>query len=78
MSKPHRVIVALPTDEHAGHVLGLCSPDVELEREKPDRTKEKYTPKLTATQEWLWEAWTEDIRGLKQLAGKDEIGRAHV
>jgi hypothetical protein len=73
MPKSRRVIVALPTDEHAGHVLGLCSPDVELKRERPDRTIEKYTPKLTATQEWLWEAWTEDIRGLKQLAGKDEI-----
>jgi len=39
MRKSRRVIVALPTDEHAAHVLGLCSPDAELKRERPDRTR---------------------------------------
>jgi len=67
------VIVAFTTDEHAGHVLGLCSPDSVLEREGPNRTMEKYHPSLTATQQWLWQARTEDIGGLEMLAGEDEI-----
>ena len=73
MTKPRRVIVALTTDSHAGHVLGLCSPDTELEREGPNRTIQKYHPQLTATQEWLWACRTEDIAGVEALAGKDEI-----
>lgn len=68
-----RVIVALTTDEHANHILGLCSPDAVLTREGPHNTLEAYKPKLTASQEWLWECRQKDVADLKALAGKDEI-----
>jgi len=73
MTKPRRVIVALETDKHGGHVLGLCSPDTVLEREGPNRTIQKYHPQLTATQEWLGQVRTENIASLRKLAGHDEI-----
>jgi hypothetical protein len=69
-----RLILALTSDEHAGHVLGLCHPDVELAREDARTRKlERYKPKLTASQEWIWEVREEALKSIVELAGKDEI-----
>jgi hypothetical protein len=71
--KSRRLILALASDEHGGHVLGLCNPDVKVSRETADRRIEKYTPRLTAAQEWEWEVRLWAVKGIVELAGRDEI-----
>jgi hypothetical protein len=68
--------VAIVSDEHGGHKLGLCNPKTKLE----DITNGKvtvYSPQISATQEFLWEVheWGKDET--MKLAGKDDVILIH-
>jgi len=65
------------SDTHGGHKLGLMSPDVELEDVDEEGTPVPYTPKPTATQEYLWRIYQEDRESVAELAGEDEIVVLH-
>ena len=76
---PRRSIVAFLADTHAGHRKGLCNPDVELvaEIDDLDTDEEFWTPELTATQQYLWQRYTEHREQLIELAGNDRIIAVH-
>lgn len=63
-----KIILGL-SDIHSGFTLGLCSPDVKLE----DELGNFRQVELSASQEFLWETYTQGIEKTKELAGKDDI-----
>ena len=77
MPKYNRKILVIFSDTHGGEKRALMNPDVELEDEEPDGTLAPYTPNPTASQEYLWKKYNEDIDNVKHLAGKDEIVVIH-
>jgi hypothetical protein len=69
-----RRIVANLADFHGGHELGLLSPETKLQEIDALGNVSTYTPRLTATQEYLWSRYHDhDIPELVKLAGDDEI-----
>lgn len=72
-----RRIVAVLSDTHAGHRLGLMPPDLTLYDEAPDGTLAAYTPKQTAVQKWLWRCYRDDIVNVVALADSDPITVIH-
>jgi hypothetical protein len=54
------------------------NPTVKLPDHDPQNPDATHTPAATATQRWLWECYTEDIRHVRELAGDDEIIVVHV
>lgn len=68
-----RIVVAVQTDKHGGHILGLLNPDTVLKAEDRNGQLQNWTPKLQPTQEALWEWYTEDVKRVKELAGGDPI-----
>lgn len=69
MSKANRVILAVESDLHGGHRLGLLNPDTVLENERG----KKYNPPLTETQEYLWELREWGRKEIIKLADKSPI-----
>lgn len=65
-------------DDHGGHKLGLFNPDTEIHDVAEDGTPEPYKPKLTATQEYLWECYSGDVRDVRLLANGDPIILVHT
>ena len=63
-----RRIVAVLSDTHAGHRLGLMPPNLTLYDEAPDGTLAPYSPQQSAVQQWLWRCYTEDIAAVVALA----------
>lgn len=57
-------------DTHAGHKLGLCSPDTTLYDEDAEGDLVPYNPPLTETQKYLWDLQSKAIERAKQLIGK--------
>jgi len=72
-----RRIVAVLSDTHAGHRLGLMPPNLTLYDEAPDGTQTPYTPQQTAVQQWLWRHYTADLAAVVNLAGGDPITVIH-
>jgi len=68
-----RVILAVASDEHGGHKLGLLNPETTLEDEDRNGNLIKWTPKLEPFQEYIWETLEDNVNDIKHLAGKDEI-----
>jgi len=68
-----RVILAVASDKHGGHKLGLLNPRTILEDEDRKGNLIQWTPDLKSFQEYLWEIHKEHIKKTKELAGKDEI-----
>ena len=66
---PRRVVVALMSDCHCGHQLGLMAPGTEL----IDDDGNPWTPQLTKVQEYLWELSQKHKAEVVALAGDDEI-----
>jgi len=71
-----RYIVAILSDIHSGHKLGLCSPKTKLE-DNENGTIRIYHPQLSETQKFMWEVheWGKDET--IKLAGKDDIILIH-
>jgi len=68
-----RVILAIASDKHGGHKLGLLNPETVLEDEDSKGNLFQWTPELQPFQQYLWERHKSDIDDVKHLAGKDEI-----
>jgi len=68
-----RVILAVASDKHGGHRLGLLNPETVLEDEDSKGNLVQWTPKLEPFQKYLWDLHLEHIEKTKELAGKDEI-----
>ena len=78
LRRTEREIVVFETDWHGGFTLGLCNPDVELLDEAEDGTLTPYSPRLTATQEYLWRGYLADVAEVEALAGKDPVKLIHL
>lgn len=63
-----RKVVVLLADTHGGHKLGLLNPDTILEDEDEEGDPKPYHPRLTATQEFLWQCLDEDLANVRKLA----------
>ena len=72
-----RMIVATEGDGHAGHVLGLMNPAVELHQEDEDGELVPYTPELTAMQAYLWKLRAEHINSIMAWADGDDVILLH-
>lgn len=72
-----RILLAM-ADTHAGHKLGLLSPETVLVRETDDGETEYWSPELGATQRWLWECYERCLEQAAELAGDDEIVVVHA
>ena len=68
-----RVILAVASDKHGGHRLGLLNPETVLEYEDRKGNILEYSPDLLDFQEYLWELHETHIKEVQKLAGKDEI-----
>jgi len=75
--KHSRRIVVFFADTHAGHSLGLMSPGITLFDEDEEGNLVPYTPRLTATQEYLWRCYEDDLGSVKDLAAGDPIILVH-
>jgi hypothetical protein len=68
-----RVILAVASDKHGGHKLGLLNPNTILEDEDHKGNLIEWTPELESFQQYLWGLHQEHVEDVKRLAGKDEI-----
>jgi hypothetical protein len=66
-------IAVFLSDTHGGHKLGLLKPGITLYEEDETGNLSPYTPTLTATQEYLWDCYREDIERVIALADGDRI-----
>lgn len=76
MRKYKRTIIAAISDTHAGHKLGLCNPETELE-EVDNNQNIKYHPQLSETQKFLWETYKWGVNETIKLAGDDDLFVIH-
>jgi hypothetical protein len=65
------------SDTHANHKLALCNPDVILHDEAPNGTLIPVKPKLTTTQEYLWELLQSHKQTIIQKIGDDPLTLIH-
>jgi hypothetical protein len=72
-----RLILADLSDTHGGHRLGLLNPETTCYDETENGQLVPYTPKLTASQVYLWELYQQNIEYVQRLAGEDEIILLH-
>jgi len=68
-----RIILAVASDKHGGHKLGLLNPETVLEDEDRKGNLVEWQPQLEPFQQYLWELYEKHIEETKKLAGKDEI-----
>jgi len=73
----HREILVVLSDTHAGFSLALMNPDVELFDEDEFGEQEPYKPKMTASQEYLWEIYTSMVKKITKFANGDPIHIMH-
>lgn len=75
-SGARKILVAL-ADTHGGHKLGLLNPAVEVYDEDEHGNLVPRKPELTATQEYLWDCYQEDIDSSIALAAGDPVVVIH-
>ena len=74
-----RVLVAVLSDTHANHKLGLLHPDTIIHDEDPETGDlVAHHPKLGPAQEFLHQAATEDFEATKALADGDYMALVHL
>lgn len=66
-----RTLIAVISDPHGGHKLGLCNPETIIEDDSTGEVRE-YSPELNEAQTLLWEVYSKGIQEVEKLAGKDE------
>jgi len=72
-----RTIIAIVSDSHGGYRYGLMNPDVVLFDEDREGNPVPFRPRPTATQEYLWNLFTESTQKILELAGRDKILLLH-
>jgi hypothetical protein len=65
--------LAVASDKHGGHKLGLLNPETILEDEDSKGNLIQWTPTLGSFQEYLWDLHQKHVEEVKKLAGKSEI-----
>lgn len=65
------------SDTHGGFKLGLLNPDTKLHDENEQGVITTYSPRLTASQEYLWDIYTQDIASARELAAGDRMIVGH-
>lgn len=73
-----RVVVAVVSDTHANHRLGLLNPNTALYDEDEEGNLTAWHPALGPTQEALWSWYLEDIARAQALADGCPIILAHL
>jgi hypothetical protein len=69
-----RIIVAVETDKHGNHVLGLANPATLFERTHRKTGEKYYEPiHLNELQRELWKYRGADIAAVKKLVGGDQL-----
>lgn len=68
-----RTVVVVVSDTHGGHRLGLLNPETVLYEENEAGELVAYSPALTATQEYLWKAYLDDIADVYVWANGDRL-----
>jgi len=68
-----RIILAVASDKHGGHKLGLLNPETTLEDEDRKGNLVEWHPELEPFQQYLWKLHQKHIDDTKHLAGKDPI-----
>ena len=68
-----RTIQVVISDMHAGASVALMNPEVVLQEEDEGGNIVDYNPKMTPTQEYLWEFWQQCIRDVMRIANGDEV-----
>jgi hypothetical protein len=69
--------VAIFSDTHAGHRLGLMNPAVQLLDEDENGQPAPHTPSSTAVQRWLWNHYQNDATEAWVVAGDDPLIAIH-
>ena len=68
-----RKIIAVLSDMHAGHSLGLCNPEAMIFDTAPEPAEE-IPVSINSWQQYLWEEiFLTGIDGIKNIAGDDEV-----
>lgn len=67
-----RTLIAVFSDPHGGHKLGLCNPNTIIEDDSTGEIKET-SPVLSDAQILLSEVYSKGIEETNKLAGKDEV-----
>lgn len=78
MPQYDRFIVVVMADEHAGSGLGLCNPDVIVEREIPVGQEgfeiQEWSPPISPTQQFIWdEVYLPGRKKFVDLANGDDM-----
>jgi len=68
-----RTILALQSDKHAGHRLGLCNPEAVLPADDEVGRPVDVPVAITPFQRALWDMYTEDVAGVLEFAGGDPV-----
>ena len=71
-----RNIVAILSDIHSGHKLGLANPNTILEDIENGKVR-TYSPQLSETQLFMWETYEWGKEEVMKLAGKDNVILIH-
>lgn len=77
LPKKGRIIFVALSDTHAGSKYALMNPKVTLYATDEFGNPQPYTPALTASQEYLWGCYQNDIRSVLDLAHGDPIVVLH-
>jgi hypothetical protein len=73
-----RTILAVISDTHAGNTGGLLNPNTTLYAEDEEGNPYPWQPELNASQRYLWELYTENIRKVEAWAAGDEVVVLHT
>jgi len=68
-----RIILALQSDKHAGHVVGLCNPATMLPADDEVGRPTPMPVALTPFQEALWEMYRQDVEAVLDFADGDKV-----
>ena len=77
MNQSQRKIIILLADTHGGHKLGLLTPGTGLFDEDEDGNLTRYTPRLTATQKYIWRCYEDDLHDAETIADGAPITIIH-
>jgi hypothetical protein len=72
-----KTYIAIESDTHAFHKLGLCNPEVEISEEDEFGNLQKSTPKLTKVQEHLWDLRSINLAKLTRISNGEPIVYVH-
>lgn len=72
-----RVIIAVVSDTHGGHRLGLLNPNTVLYAENEIGEWDYFRPELTESQRFLWDRYMEWMKQVFDFAGGDDLILIH-